>query len=109
MTLKTAQGLLRENYRAMPLEQLQRFRVRLVDALYHADGKYGMGVGVAEGFFKILESDSASGYVPSDMWLAHNLNWTLGEVRKREAELMGISMHEFLYGKDDYENDEPDV
>ena len=105
MKLGTAQALLRENYNTMTLERLQRFRVQLVDAIYHADGSYGMQRGVAEGFFKILESDSASGYVPSDMWLAHNLNWTLREVRKREAELMGIN----LYEEDESENDEPDV
>ena len=100
MNIRTAQNLLRENYKTLTLEQLQRFRVRIVDAIYHADGSYGMVQGVAEGFFKILESESASGFVPSDMWLAHNLNWTLGEVRKREADLLGVTMQEYLYGKE---------
>ena len=101
MTLKTAQNLLRENYMNMTPEQLQRFRVRLIDALYECDGKtYGMARAVKDGFMKILESDSASGFVPSDMWLQHNLSWTLGEVRKREAELLGVTMHEYLYGKE---------
>lgn len=101
MTIKTAQNLLRENYMNMTPEQLQRFRVRLIDALYECDGKtYGMARAVKDGFMKILESDSASGFVPSDMWLQHNLSWTLGEVRKREAELLGVTMHEYLYGKE---------
>ena len=101
MTLKTAQNLLRENYMNMTPEQLQRFRVRLIDALYECDGKtYGMARAVKDGFMKILESDSASGFVPSDMWLQHNLSWTLREVRKREAELLGVTMHEYLYGKE---------
>ena len=101
MTIKTAQNLLRENYMNMTPEQLQRFRVRLIDALYECDGKtYGMARAVKDGFMKILESDSASGFVPSDMWLQHNLNWTLGEVRKREAELLDVTMHEYLYGKE---------
>lgn len=101
MTIKTAQNLLREDYMNMTPEQLQRFRVRLIDALYECDGKtYGMARAVKDGFMKILESDSASGFVPSDMWLQHNLSWTLGEVRKREAELLGVTMHEYLYGKE---------
>ena len=98
MKIKTAQALLRENIYTMPLEKLQRHRVKLVDALYHADGSFGMPQGVAEGFFKVLESESASGFVPSDMWLAHNINYMLGEVRKREAELLGLSMDEYKYG-----------
>lgn len=100
MNIRTAQNFLRENYNTMALEELQRFRVRLVDAIYHADGSYGMAQGIAEGFYKIIESESASGFFPSDMWLAHNLNWTLGEVRKREAELLGLTMREYLYGKE---------
>lgn len=95
MNIRTAQNLLRENYEAMPLETLQRFRVRLVDALYECDGStYGMARAVKNGFMKIIESDSASGFFPADMWLQHNLQWTLKQVRKREIELLGITPEE---------------
>lgn len=105
MKLQTAQSLLRENYRTMSLEQLQRFRVRLIDAIYECDGRtFGMARAVKNGFMKILESDSASGFVPADMWLQHNLEWTLGEVRKQEMEMLGVTEHEYKYGRE--KNDE---
>lgn len=100
MNIRTAQNLLCENYKAMPLETLQRFRVRLIDALYECDGlTFGMARAVRNGFMKILESDSASGFVPSDIWLQHNLMWTLEHVKEREAQLLGITMDEYRYGR----------
>ena len=96
MTLQTARRILSENYEEMPLEKLQKHRVRLIDALYHADGTFGMARGVSEGFFKVVESDSASGYVPADMWLAYNLNYILEKVREREALLLGVGMNQYF-------------
>lgn len=87
MTLKTARNILLEDISTMGLEEIQKHRVRILDALRHCEGKFGMGFAVREGFFKILESDSATGFVPSDLWLAHNLDWKLREVMKKEAEL----------------------
>ena len=88
MNIKTARELLREPIQSMTLEQLQRHRVRLLDAWRESKAEYGFAQAVRDGFFKVLESESASGYVPADMWLTHNLEWQIEKVEEAEDALL---------------------
>lgn len=88
MNIKTARELLREPIQSMTLEQLQRHRVRLLDAWRESKAEYGFVQAVRDGFFKVLESESASGYVPADMWLTHNLEWQIEKVEEAEDALL---------------------
>lgn len=88
MNIKTARELLRKPIEAMTLEQLQRHRVRLLDAWRESSAAYGFHQAVRDGFYKIIESDSASGFWPADPWLTHNLNFRLDQVCKMEEEML---------------------
>jgi hypothetical protein len=91
MNIKTARALMRENIQEMTLEKVQRHKVRLLDAWRESKADYGMDRAIKDGFYKILESSSASGFVPADMWLTHNLMEKYEEARKHELELLGIN------------------
>lgn len=88
MNIKTARAILREDIQAMPLEKLQRHKVRLIDAWRASKAQFGMEQAIRDGFFRRLESESASGFVPRDMWLTHNLEYKMDEADKREQKLL---------------------
>ena len=89
MTIQHARGILSKNVETMTLEQLQKHRVELIDAWRHARADYGYPVAIREGFYKKIEDAGASGFYPSDPWLAHNLVWKLDNiVMPREAEIL---------------------
>ena len=87
MDLKKARELLRVDISKLSLEQLQQHKVKLIDAWRESKAAYGMAQAVARGFYKVIGSESASGYSPTDIWLTHSLNQRLDEVEMREREL----------------------
>lgn len=88
MNIQEARNLLTKPIEGMSLEQIQRHKVRLVDAWRESRGDLGFDQAVRDGFFKVLASESASGYVPADFWLTHNLGTRLDEVIAKEAEML---------------------
>lgn len=90
MNIQTARGLLAKSIDGMGLEQIQRHKVRLIDAWRESRADHGFVQAVKDGFYKALVSDSASGYVPADLWLTKNLSARLDEVIAREAELLQL-------------------
>ena len=87
MRIEKARSLLREPIENMSIEQLQKHRVALIDAWRHSKASYGYPQAVAEGFYKVVESESASGFFPTDMWLTHQLDYRLKEVQAMEQEI----------------------
>lgn len=88
MKITAAMSLCRENVNGMTLEQLQRHRVRLLDAWRESTAQYGFSQAVADGFYVPVGSESATGYVPRHMWLSHNLNTAIDAAREREKFLL---------------------
>lgn len=88
MNIQTARNLLTRPIEGMSLEQIQRHKVRLIDAWRESRGDFGFDQAVRDGFFKVLVSESASGYVPADFWLTQNLGTRLDEVVAKEAEML---------------------
>ncbi len=88
MNIKTARELLREPIAGMPLEKLQRHKVRLIDAWRESKADYGYIRAVNDGFYKIIESESASGFYPADPWLTHNLSFRIDEVIEAEQRIL---------------------
>lgn len=88
MTLQAARDLAAKRIECMSLEQIQRHKVRLIDAWRESRADFGFVQAVRHGFFKVVESESASGYVPADLWLTQNLSTRLDEVIAKEAELL---------------------
>jgi len=88
MNIQDARNLLTKPIEGMSLEQIQRHKVRLVDAWRESRAEHGFGQAVKDGFFKALASDSASGFVPTDLWLEHNLAERLDEAYAKEAEML---------------------
>lgn len=88
MTREKAEALLREPIEPMSLEQLQAHKVKLVDAWRESRAEHGMEQAVRDGFYKVIASDSASGFSPTDIWLSHNLIARFDEVVAREQEML---------------------
>lgn len=80
MNLQKARALLRVDISKLSLERLQQHKVKLIDAWRESKAAYGMARAVANGFYKVIGSESASGYSPTDIWLTHSLNQRLNEV-----------------------------
>lgn len=87
MNIKKARALLRVDISKLSLEQLQQHKVKLIDAWRESKAAYGTAQAVADGFYKVIGSESASGYSPTDIWLTHSLGQRLDEVELKEREV----------------------
>lgn len=74
MTYSTAKKLLSVNIDSLNLEELQKYKVKIIDALREANAEYGYFQACKNGFFIPIASESASGYTPRDKFLLENLN-----------------------------------
>lgn len=72
----------------MTLEQIQKHKVKLIDAWRHSKADYGFIEAVKNGFYKEVASESASGYSPTDIWLTHQLNYAIDKAVERENQLL---------------------
>ena len=93
MTYSSARQLLSKNIEAMTLEQVQKHKVRLIDAWRHSKGDYGMALAVKERFFIEVVDSGASGYTPRDIWLTHQLAARMDQAEAHERKLLGISTY----------------
>jgi hypothetical protein len=88
MEVKTAQNLSRLIVDDMPLEKLRVHRDKLTAALKEARAGYGFEQAVRDGYMLPVASESASGFVPKDMFLEINLQTALKWVNEREQALI---------------------
>lgn len=87
MTYNKAKTLLTVDINALSLEQLQRHKVKLLDALRESCAEYGFEQAVLNGFYCVTCSESVSGYTPKDIYLSHNLQIVLEKTIKLEQKL----------------------
>lgn len=80
MTYSTAKKLLSVDIDSLSLEELQKYKVKIIDALREANAKYGYSQACKNGFFVPIASESASGYTPKDKFLFKNLNLVFQKV-----------------------------
>ena len=90
MKYQTARQLTTLEVSNMTLEQVQRHRVRLLDAWRESRAQYGFAQAVKDGFYKIVVDSAAEGFVPRDMWLTHRINCCLDQAAAREAYLLSL-------------------
>lgn len=88
MKYSEARQLLRKNIEQMSLKQVQRHKVRLIDAWRHSKVDYGFEEAVKEGFYLKVVDSGASGFSPRDIWLTHQLVARLDEIEACEHELL---------------------
>ena len=74
MKYQTARNLTMMDISSMNLEQIQRHKVRLLDAWREIRAEYGFLQAVNDGFYRIFVDSAAEGFVPRDMWLTDRLN-----------------------------------
>lgn len=74
----------------MTLEQVQRHKVRLLDAWRESRARYGFEQAVRDGFYKIVVDSAAEGFVPRDMWLTDRINYCLDQATARETYLVSF-------------------
>ena len=91
MKYQTARQLTTLDVSNMTLEQVQRHKVRLLDAWRESRAQYGFSQAVKDGFYKIVVDSAAEGFVPRDMWLTHRINHCLDQAAARETYLLSLS------------------
>ncbi len=91
MKFKTAKELTRIDINTLSLEQLQKHKVKVHDAMLQSEAFWGMGQAIMDGYYIGVVDSAASGYSPRDMFLTTNLSYIYGECVKRERELLKIS------------------
>lgn len=67
MKYQTARQLTTLNVETMGLEQVQKHKVRLLDAWRESRAQYGFAQAVRDGFYRIVVDSCAQGFVPRDM------------------------------------------
>ena len=88
MKYQTAKRLTTLDISAMSLTQLQRHKVRLLDAWRESRAEYGFAHAVQDGFYRVVIDFGAQGFVPRDMWLTDRLNYCLDAATDRETYLL---------------------
>ena len=87
MKIAQARRLLAEDVDTMTLEQLQKYKVKVIDAWRESRACYGIGQAVRDGFY-LQTGEDASEYTPKDLWLTQNLVKRLDAIDLRERELL---------------------
>lgn len=90
MRYQTARNLTTLDISSMTLEQVQRHKVRLLDAWRESRAQYGFAQAVKDGFYRMVVNSAAQGFVPRDMWLTDRLNHCLDQASAREAYLLSL-------------------
>lgn len=88
MKYQTAKRLITLDISTMTLEQVQRHRVRLLDAWRENQAQYGFSQAVRDGFYRVVIDSGAQGFVPRDLWLTDRLSDCLNAAFDREAYLL---------------------
>ncbi len=70
----------------MTIEQLQRYKVKVIDAWRESRADYGIAQAVRDGFY-LQTGEDASEYTPKDLWLTQNLARRLDAIDRREHEM----------------------
>ena len=87
MKMAQAKKLVAENIATMTLEQLQQYRVKVIDAWRESRADYGIAQAVRDGFYR-QTGENASEHTPKDLWLTQNLVKRLDAIDLRERELL---------------------
>ena len=88
MKFRTAKELVGIDINALSLEQLQRHKIKVLDAWRESNAEYGMAQAIMDGYFIPMVDSSACGYSPRDMFLSTNLQYAYDRCIIREKELM---------------------
>ena len=70
----------------MTIEQLQQYKVKVIDAWRESRADYGIAQAVRDGFY-LQTGEDASEYTPKDLWLTQNLTCRLDAIDHREHEM----------------------
>lgn len=87
MKIAQARRLVSEDIEAMTLEQLQKYKVKVIDAWRESRADYGTAQAARDGFY-LQTGENASEYTPTDLWLTQNLARRLDDIDRRERELL---------------------
>lgn len=86
MKIAQAKRLVSEDIEMMTIEQLQRYKVKVIDAWRESRADYGIAQAVRDGFY-LQTGEDASEYTPKDLWLTQNLTRRLDAIDRREHEM----------------------
>ncbi len=86
MKIAQAKRLVSEDIETMTIEQLQRYKVKVIDAWRESRADYGIAQAVRDGFY-LQTGEDASEYTPKDLWLTQNLTRRLDAIDRREHEM----------------------
>lgn len=87
MKIAQARRLIAEDIETMTLENLQKYKVKVIDAWRESRADYGIAQAVRDGFY-LQTGENASEHTPKDLWLTQNLAKRLDAIDLRERELL---------------------
>lgn len=90
MKYQTAKQLTTLNVETMSLTQVQKHKVKLLDAWRESRAQYGFAQAVRDGFYRVMVDSGARRFIPRGMWLTDRLNYCLETAAEREAYLLSI-------------------
>lgn len=90
MKYQKAKELLKMDISQMTLEELQKYKIKLLDAWRESRAEYGYWQAVENGYYKVISSESADGFSPKDLWLTANLQNRYDEANGKENELLEL-------------------
>lgn len=85
MTYSAVTDLCRKNIETMSLEQLQRHKVRLIDAWRDCTAYWGL-LEAAMGFYKLVD-DGINGFSPRNPYLKTNIEYCIEQTDKKLKEI----------------------
>ncbi len=88
MKRTTAEELLRYDVSKMGLEELQKHRVKLIDAWRESRAEHGLQQAIRDGYYVMIKSESAKGCYPANKWLTKNLTSRIDEVDDRLDQML---------------------
>lgn len=82
MNYSTATNLCRKNIDTMSLEQLQRHKVRLIDAWRDCTAYWGLPEAAMKGFYKLVD-EGINGFSPRNPYLQTNIKYCIEQTDKK--------------------------
>mgnify|MGYP000522480346 FL=1 len=90
MKYQKAKELLKMDISQMTLEELQKYKIKLLDAWRESRAEYGYRQAVENGYYKVISHDPADGFSPKDLWLTANLQNRYDEASGKENKLLEL-------------------
>lgn len=90
MTRSQAEKIVLTDITSLSIEELQKHKVKTIDAWRSTKADYGLPQALKDGFLIEIQGERSISYAPKNKWLLQNLGAHLEQIYDREAYLLSI-------------------